>query len=487
MKKSIIIAAVIIACAGLLSTPPALAQKHRVKVVDVSTTSEGDKIRGPLTIKPVRVNRIRYRVEIKGKTTFTAGPSIAIPGIIPPVPSSGSGGGASAADAAATARQLNNNLDTARKARDPEAEFQVIRLAQTDLIARRTDIQNQIAPLVADTNTALNATKAYVNESNDRLRDVNGPTILISRLPDLIQKIQNSEGTWPDDAINRLLADVDIWEGELGRISDLQWLAQNKERVDTVKARFKDLRDSVKALSSNGPADGPAKLYNDAQKILGQWKNEVFIPAQTQREAFFELEPYEAGCGFSFDQNKETVVKLVKQDRLAADSAVTEQELVTVVCSSPFSVSGGFGFSTINEREFVLVQSTKSVTTNGQTTQQVIKRFGFKNNSSFRPIPVLLLNTRLYEWNDDVALHLSAGAGVDIKTGQAGSDVEFVVGPSVSFKRSMFVTAGIHVGRVPKLAGGFNIGDEVPEGVADPPIEKAWKTGFITTVTFKLR
>jgi hypothetical protein len=485
MKKSII-AAVIIACAGLFSAPPAFAQRRHFKVIDVSASSEGDKIRGPLTIKPVRVNRIRYRVEIKGKTTFTAGPNIAIPGIIPPVPSGGSGGGASAADAAATARQLNNNLDTARKTRDPEAEFQVIRLAQTDLIARRADIQNQIAPLIADTNTALNATKAYVNESNDRLRDANGPTILISRLPDLIQKIQNSEGNWPDEAINRFLADVDIWEGELGRISDLQWLAQNKDRLDTVKARFKELRESVKALSRNGAADGPAARFDEAQRVLGQWK-EIFTAAQAQKEAFFELEPYEAGCGFSFDQNKETVVKLVKQDRLAADSAVIEQELVTVVCSSPFSVSGGFGFSTLNEREFVFVQSTKPVTTNGQTTQQVINRFGFKNNSSFRPIPLLLINTRLHEWNDTVALHLSAGAGVDIKTGEAGSDVEFIVGPSISFKRSMFITAGFHVGRVPKLAGGFNLGDEVPEGIDNPPIEKAWKTGFITTVTFKLR
>src|ERR1044071_4135243 len=100
MKKSIIIATLAAACAVLLSAPAALAQKRHFKVVDVSATSEGDKIRGPLTIKPVRVNRIRYRVEIKGKTTFTAGPNIAIPGIIPPIPSGGTGGGAHATDTA---------------------------------------------------------------------------------------------------------------------------------------------------------------------------------------------------------------------------------------------------------------------------------------------------------------------------------------------------------------------------------------------------
>jgi hypothetical protein len=51
----------------------------------------------------------------------------------------------------------------------------------------------------------------------------------------------------------------------------------------------------------------------------------------------------------------------------------------------------------------------------------------------------------------------------------------------------MFFTAGVHIGRVPKLAGGFEIGQEVPEGIDEPPLEKAWKPGFIFAVTFKLR
>jgi hypothetical protein len=493
MKKSFFIAAVAL-CLGLLVCAPAFAQKNTQKNsekdkahrLNVATASEGEKVRGPRTIKPVFVNRIRYRVSVKTKTAFTAGPSLALP-FIPQIPGGGgTGGGQNATNLAERAKTLTDELDKARRLPDPEAEFQTIRQALGDLILRRADIQDEVATLLSETKVARDATEGFVRESDAVLAGENGPATVLARIPDVLQKIQNAEGSWPNNAINRFLADVDIWEGELGRISDVQWLVKNKDRVDAVKARFKELRDGVKALGRDGAADGPAARFDEAQRVLGQWKA-IFLDAQKQEEAYFELPEVEVGCGFSFDQNKETEVKLVKQDRLAADAAVTEQELVTVVCSSPFSVSGGFGFSTLNEREFVFVQSTTPVTTDGETTQKVINRFGFKNNSSFRPIPVLLLNTRIHEWNDTLALHLSAGAGVDIKTGEAGTDVEFIVGPSISFKRSMFITAGLHVGRVPKLAGGFQLDQEVPEGIDAPPLEKAWKTGFITTVTFKLR
>lgn len=194
------------------------------------------------------------------------------------------------------------------------------------------------------------------------------------------------------------------------------------------------------------------------------------------------------GCGFAFNTGKETKIKIVKRDRLGEPSASpTEEEVVTVVCSSPLSISAGFGFSSIDEREFVFVPSTKSVTANGQTTQTVVNRFGFRNKSAFRTLPVLLLNTRIWEPNDTLALHLSTGAAVDVKTGQGGTDLEYIVGPSISFWRSLFITPGLHIGRVPKLAGGFELDQEVPSGIADPPIEKAWKTGFVTTFTYKIK
>lgn len=501
MKKSLLITVAAI-CFVLFSALPSFAQKksspkHDVEEINVLTVAKGDKIRGPKSIKPIRVNRIRYSVAVKTETTFTAGPSLALPGIIPPVGASGGTGAAADTaqglrDTAAIqneTRSLIDELDTARKTASAEDDFETIRKAQQELIRRRAEIQTVVQSLLSKAKIARDATDGFVRTSDDTLRnDENGPQVLLRRLPDLITKIDSIAGDrWPDVEINDFLADIDIWESDLGRISDLEWLVRNKDRVDAVKARFQDLRDSATALSRRGPADGPAATFEEVRRVLGEWR-EIFKDALREDEKYFELPYVDVGCGFSFDQNKETQVKLVKQDRLApAGTDPSEQELTTVVCSSPFSISGGFGFSTVDERDFVFVQSTKEVTENGQTTQKVINRFGFKNKSSFRPIPLLLLNTRIYEQGDDIAYHISAGAGVDIKTGETGSDVEFIVGPSVSFKRSMFITAGVHIGRVPKLAGGFEIGQEVPEGINEPPLEKEWKPGFIFAITFKLR
>lgn len=490
MKKRLIIAA-IMAYVGLFSAPQTFAQKHDSYRADAATASAGDKIRGPRSVKPVRVNRIRYAVTVKTKVAFTAGPSLALP-FIPPVASAAAAaapaGGASTRDA--FDRELSE-AETARSQNNTELQFQNLEDAFIELNRRRAvEIQNPIASLVTITNDASRATEDFVRNTDAMLSGNNGVQEVLGRLPALIMQINNARARWPDSAINIFLADVDTVESRLNRISDLQWLVANKGRVDSLLARLALLRTSVIELSHNGKPDSPAAKFDEAQAVLRQWRD-IFTDAQTQGDNFFELPYVDAGCGFAFDQNKETVITLVKQDRLApAGTAASEQELITVVCSSPLSISGGFGFSTVNEREFIFVQSTKPVTANGQTTQQVINRFGFKNNSSFRPIPLLLLNTRIYEWRkleDTFALHLSAGAGVDIKTGEAGSDVEFIVGPSVSFKRSLFLTAGVHIGRVPKLAGGFELGQEVPEGIDAPPVEKAWKPGFIFALTYKLR
>ncbi len=102
-------------------------------------------------------------------------------------------------------------------------------------------------------------------------------------------------------------------------------------------------------------------------------------------------------------------------------------------------------------------------------------------------MPVLLLNMRVWEPNDTFALHVSTGAAVDVKTGQSGTDLEYIVGPSISFWRSLFITPGLHIGRVPKLAGGFVLDQEVPTGISEPPVEKTWKKAFVMTFTYKIR
>jgi hypothetical protein len=258
------------------------------------------------------------------------------------------------------------------------------------------------------------------------------------------------------------------------------WYSIKGAAYEATKARVVELQTGLKAIDSTSDV---AKKFSDAQDNVRRW---AVILAGVQKGGAdgFTLTT-DACCGFSFGDTKSNKIELIKTDRLAAPGTASRRdEIVTVECTTPFTVSGGFGFSSVDEREFVFVSSKPSA---GGTAP--VNTFGFKNRSSFRTIPLMLIHTRLKEWNDTFALHASAGAGVDIKTGQPanGTDIEFIVGPSLSFKRSFFVTTGVHVGRVSTLAGGFSIGDTVPSGLSAPPIEKTWKPGFIVAFTYKIK
>ena len=146
-------------CLGLLVCPSAFAQKNtqknsekdRVHRLNAATASEGEKVRGPRTIKPVFVNRIRYRVSVKTETAFTAGPSLALP-FIPQIPGGGggTGGGQDATKLANKAKELADKLDRARSKPDPEEVFETVREALGDLILRSTDIQDEVATLLSE-------------------------------------------------------------------------------------------------------------------------------------------------------------------------------------------------------------------------------------------------------------------------------------------------------------------------------------------------
>jgi hypothetical protein len=255
-----------------------------------------------------------------------------------------------------------------------------------------------------------------------------------------------------------------------------QWYVVKGAAYEAIKARVGELQTQIRALDSTSDL---AKRFFDSQDLVRRW---IVILKGVNTEGAFTLTTG-ACCGFSFGDTKSTKIELIKRDRLAAAGAnPSKDEIVTVECTTPFSISGGFGFSTVEEKEFVFVPSKPPA-----GSQTPVNTFGFKNHSSFRTIPLLLINTRVWEFNDTFALHASAGAGVDVKTGQSGTDIEFIVGGSLSFRRSFFVTPGIHVGRVPSLAGGFNLNDPVPSGVSTPPVEKTWKRGFVIAFSYKIK
>jgi hypothetical protein len=450
------------------------------QTVTIDTATErlsGEKVRGPVTITLRNLNVLRYDIQVGRTVTFTAGPDLKLP-FIPPIPTQ-------QAPAAPTTGQSAVNANAVN---DVQTAFEglVIDFASLNT-AFVTDVQRPIN----NVSLARDELEAFVSASDSILRTPGGAQSIVDGIPRVVTTIDGALAQpWPDAAIVRLLGELDSLRVRVFGLQSMpgfkDWhaLAGNKTAYDELLTRITELQTTLRGL---GVGSQQFNAFREVQNKLRVWRP-ILEGVRRGGTASFDR-TFRVGCGFGFSDNRETKIEVVKRDRLAAPgTADTREEILTVVCSSPLSISGGFGFSALDEREFIFVPSTKTVTdSSGVASEVVINRFGFKNRSSFRALPVLLLNTRVWEPNDTIALHLSAGAAVDIKTGQAGTDLEFIVGPSVSFKRTLFVTTGMHVGRVPTLVGGFNIGQEVPNGISQPPIEKAYKNGFITTLTFKLR
>ncbi len=471
-----------VAASGKGSNPKTDGHCGKTFVVNAQSESRsGDKVRGPITVKVTHVNVLRYEAKLGSNVTFTAGPDLS--GLfIPPGPKTDA-----KSNQAAVANIKGLSALTA-SANSIDEEFNKI---VKDLDDREKDrlylVQTPIVVATEALGTDWSKIQALLNSADAVLAPSGGQKALLEMIESLgVEKIETDLATkaWPFKEIAELLSALGVLRNRLEELKAMSgWPAwygsgTNGAAYEYVKGRLVELQTQVKALDADSDI---AKKFKDAQDKIRYWVG-IISGVKRGGEQSFELTLPEC-CGFSFGDNKSTKVELVKRDRLApAGTAPTKEEIVTVECTSPLSISGGFGFSSVEEKEFVFVPSKPP-----EGSQTPINTFGFKNRSSFRTIPLLLINTRVWEFSDTFAVHASAGAGVDVKTGQAGTDIEYIVGGSLSFKRSFFVTPGIYIGRVPSLAGGFNPGDTVPSGVSAPPVEKTWKRGVVIAFSYRIK
>jgi hypothetical protein len=449
---------------------PGAAQRtaaHKAKVVNVAVERRsGDRVRGPRRILLTGVNTLRYDVRVGVTVTFGDGPDLRVP-FIPPMPDPGGGEereeGAAARDERGTA--LRRIL----------AELQALETQ------RATRVQAVIAELLRLSNEARLSVEALVKSSDGVLSTPSGAATLVEAAKETAGQIGAAVAkTWPEAEIQRQHGEIRRLQGDLRRIVP----APGDTLYDYLDRRLNTLDTWYEGVTAQGEAGLAAA---EAHGKLRAWKT-ILDAIGASGEKAFEIGPVDEDCGFSFGGSKESKFELIKRDRLAAPgTAETREEIVTVVCSSPFSVSGGFGASALDKETFAFVSSTKTVVTDGTTTTASVSRFGRSDNSSYQLLPLLLVNTRVWEPNDVVSVLVSAGAAVDPGTGETGTDIEYVVGPSIAFKRDFILTLGYHFGRSPVLAGGFELDDEVPEGLAAPPLEQRREKAFMLAVTFKIR
>jgi hypothetical protein len=260
----------------------------------------------------------------------------------------------------------------------------------------------------------------------------------------------------------------------------LSWAIAENEQMET-------------ALSNLDGTGDKYKSFQQAQTVLSGWQQQMLRvqtawdlhSAQGADEAL-NPDPFTmriAGmCDYAFASTKQTAITLTATDQLPDKSAAAPATVlsVTVECASPFNVSAGVAFSMIPDREYAI---RPVATPAGSTT--TTNQFTLTADSRFHPLALGMVSARLCEPNETIAFHLSFGLAGDFKSqSSGGSSAEFLIGPSISFFRTMFITPGLHIGKKTVLADGFSVGSSVPANVTTPPLQSSYKPAFGLAITF---
>jgi hypothetical protein len=215
------------------------------------------------------------------------------------------------------------------------------------------------------------------------------------------------------------------------------------------------------------------------------------------------------------DSDPETVSAQIRQLRFLPDSnpvinslaAVSaEEKKASVILTAPivsavtpvapvqklefgggprFSVSAGVVVSSIQDQEYQSVigiaRDRNGDKTNGDTLTSIV---GYKENTSYRVRPMVMLNTRLWQ-TPSWGLHGSFG--VAGKVGGSGAAVEYFVGPSLSFlENKLFLTVGPYIGRQDRLAGDLFQHASLT-GFSSVPIVKKYHVKLGSILTFNIK
>lgn len=151
-----------------------------------------------------------------------------------------------------------------------------------------------------------------------------------------------------------------------------------------------------------------------------------------------------------------------------------------------FELSGGMAFSSLDRREFKSVigfarnEQGQIVDENGNPTdkRELTNIVGLTENSSHRFAPMVMLHTRLPSTSN-----IFLSVGITGKKDDAGTDLEYLIGPSFLF-RNMFFTFGGYAGRQQRLAGDLFLGAKLDGD--DVPVRKEYRWAPAFSFTYRI-
>ena len=290
-------------------------------------------------------------------------------------------------------------------------------------------------------------------------------------------------------------------EGLKKKVEALRVLARSFQvRADLLERTYPACVDPKEISSIKVATEGFLALadkYDKSLKTIGDELKKMDDIKETVEKVSSDprnfMETHEFG---PYRQTKEVTLSLQRtslaEENAKAQDLVKADSIVLKFGEAPFfSISGGLVFSPLRKREFIRVQGFERdlqgnlVLNDGKPNLTTI--VGLKEDSSSRIAPLVMLNGRLphSQMGPIDGWHISLG--ITAKNDNKGTDVEYLVGPSVSMlEDKLFLTVGGYAGRQQKLGGNLFEGAAIPTAVDELPIEKnyRWHVGF--ALTYKL-
>lgn len=452
-----------------------LSCKARTTNLDLTLRhGEPETILGPTKVVFERLNKLRYDLTLKGDTTFSSGPDLKLAGFIPKLPS------APKAPEKPPAAGGQEAAGTERETDDAENELAAA--------SRQSDvIRDRMATLLEQAQTShehlqrrLDLLASLVRQSDSILETTNGPEKLAGDIRLMREAVEKdlAEWKWPSNTeINRLRSDIDSNQKRLQSEVVISWISsQGKTEFlayDQIRTDLQHLSDTLKEIEPGGQQ---RKNYEDLRTSLEKW-----LPVLRSLNSVDDFkQEASVSCGHPFFKNKIVTFELSRRDRTVTDEtkALTKEKVITVECPSVASVTGGVGISGLDDRGIKFVSSRGA-------DNKTINTFGYEDKGSEQVNPMMLISTRVtdcpqYNW------HATVGTVFDIDNPESNVALGYVLGVTLSLRDTLFLTGGVQFGRVYRLAGGFEIGQEVPEGLAAPPLEREWDQAVVLSASFKI-
>ena len=354
MKTTILLSSLIVCAMSAQAQSSLFRCKDQSHPIELSVNNTGQTVEGPVCAE-ITVNALRYGVDLGKTITSSNGPNLTSI-----FPSSFTPGGAE--PKTVVAPSLEEKF---------AADEQIRQVVTAQLIL----VESKNRTTGSNLDKYLVTLRSLITQTDDTLVTGGPPGVLaVLNNPPFKTQMDTALGSiinWntTDEIVTRLqqlqadLTSLPLqFPTNAGTITGdpcssasiklLGWSDWSKCR-DT---QYKLAQSSIASLLTEATlwtSDGDrAAQFAKKIGIVQYWKNVI---TALSAESF--KRQTEVRCGVLFNRSEQTVLKLIITDRTSifdgqAGQPQTKDNLLTVTCSSPFSISAGAAFSTIRNQQF---------------------------------------------------------------------------------------------------------------------------------------